>query len=98
MTTQDAGFWDKARRARDKLAAQFVDHPAVSLIDIGTVHAEGQRTDRLAIRIHLRDTWLLAHPQHTLNFPDQVDGILVAVLGGNYRLEDDGGGAGTTGA
>jgi hypothetical protein len=88
MTQQDADFWARARRAQDKLVAQFLDHPDVSLIDIGYAEEGEQRTDTLAIRIHVRDSWFNASPEKRVNFPDAVDDISVVVIRGDYGLQD----------
>lgn len=35
MASKNSELWQQARRARDTLVDRFIDHPAVSLIDIG---------------------------------------------------------------
>jgi hypothetical protein len=89
MSQLDSEFWHRARRARDKLAAQFLNHPDVTLIDIGYAYEEGQRTDQIALRIHVHERWMKAKPEERVTFPEQVDGIPVAVMLGEYRLDTD---------
>ena len=85
MSLANSEFWDKARRARDKLADQFLDHPEVSLIDIGyEVNAQGQKiSDHLVLRIHVR----LPSTGEMLNLPAEIDSIPIQVVVADYRLE-----------
>ena len=88
MPQRDAEFMNRARRARDKLVDQFLDHPEVSLIDIGHAPKEqGGKTDQLVLRIHVRESWTKARPKDRVAFPDQVDGIPVVVIPGDYQIE-----------
>jgi hypothetical protein len=89
MSQVDSEFWDRARRARDKLAAQFLDHPDVSLIDIGYAPERGEETEEVVLRIHVRERWVKAQPEERVAFPKQVDGIPVVVILGEYQLETD---------
>ena len=96
MVEEESEFWHRARAARDKLAAQFLYHPDVTLIDIGYAYQQGRRTDQIALRIHVREAWMKAKPEDRIAFPEEVDGIPVSVMRGAYRLdagepaEDDG--------
>ncbi len=87
MSQQDSEFWDKARRARDKLAAQFLDHPDVSLIDIGYPIEQGQVGKEVVLRIHVRERWMKAKPEERTAFPAEVEGIPVIVMFGDYKAE-----------
>jgi hypothetical protein len=81
MTDQpDAAWWERARRARDQLAAQYLSHPDVTLIDIGL--DPQHRSSMPVLRIHVRrtDTSLPASI-------DDVEGIPVRIIYGNYRLQ-----------
>jgi len=89
MSQEDSGFWNRARRARDKLADQFLDHPDVSLIDIGYAPERGEETEEIALRIHVRERWMKAKPEERVAFPKQVEGIPVVVMLGEYQLETD---------
>jgi hypothetical protein len=68
-----------AQEARDKLAARLLDHPAVSLIDIG-LEEDGEG---LVLRVHLR-----ADPATVPEIPAELDGIPVRVIRGEYYPED----------
>jgi hypothetical protein len=90
MSQKNSEFWNRARRVRDKLVEQFIDHPDVSLIDIGYAPAEqGEHTEEVVLRIHVREHWLKAKPEDRAAFPEQVDGIPVIVMPGDYRPETD---------
>jgi hypothetical protein len=70
-----------AQKVRDKLAAQFLDHPDVSLVDIGLHDEHGV----LAVRVHVRrDSASLPE------IPGEVDGVPVRVVAGNYYPESAG--------
>jgi len=85
MPKEDSEFWNKARRARDKLADQFLDHPDVSLIDIGydPDREGGGNAERIVLRVHVRRPLT----KEELDLPAQIDGIPVRVLVADYRLE-----------
>jgi hypothetical protein len=89
MSQADSESWIRARRARDKLADQFLDHPDVSLIDIGYALERDERTEEVVLRIHVRERWMKAKPEERVTFPKQVDGVPVVVMLGEYRLETD---------
>jgi hypothetical protein len=78
MAPQDSGFWAEARQARDKLAAQVLFHPNVSMVDIGE-DPDGVSTTPV-LRVHVRS---LDVPG--LDIPNDVDGIPVRVIRGDYR-------------
>ncbi len=72
--------WAKARQARNQLAAQVLDHPNVSLVDVGEERAGARLT--LVLRVHLRQE-SASGPE----IPNDVNGIPVRVLYGDYRPE-----------
>lgn len=83
MSSDDPQFWDKARRARDQLVAQFLSHPDVSLIDIGVDPEDQSPSPRIALCIHVRRP----DAAESLGLPDEIDGIPVRALTGDYRIE-----------
>ena len=89
MSKEISEFREKARRARDKLVKQFLNHPDVSLIDIGYSTDSNTKTEGVVLRIHVRERWLKALPEERVAFPDQVDSIPVVVIPGDYQLEND---------
>jgi hypothetical protein len=90
MSNQDAAFWARTRRARDKLAQQLLGHPAVSLIDIGYPIEQGQvQTNQIVLRVHVHASWAAARAEDRPIIPAQVDGIPVVVLPGDYQIETD---------
>jgi hypothetical protein len=86
MSEKNSEFWNRARRARDKLVDQFLDHPDVSLIDIGydPDREGGGNAERIVLRVHVR--WPLTM-EEAAGLPAQIDGISVRLLVGNYRPE-----------
>jgi len=86
MAPRDADFWTEARQAQDKLVQQFLDHPDVTLIDIGYVGEENNTSGQIALRIHVRERWFKAKPEERITFPEQVSGIPVVVIRGEYKV------------
>ena len=79
MSPADPAAWELARRARDKLLYQFMAHPEVILIDIGYNREYG----KIVLQVHLR-----RHiSTEIIGIPEEVDGIPVQVLVGDYDLE-----------
>jgi len=89
MSQEDPEFWTRARRARDKLVDQFLDHPDVTLVGIGNAPERGEETGEVVLRIHVRERWTKAKPEERVAFPEQVDGIPVVVVLGEYQLETE---------
>ena len=87
MSQQDSEFWTKARGAQEKLVNQFIHHPDVSLIDIGYPPESDEKNREVVLRIHVRERWLKARPEERVTFPEEVDGIRVVVMPGDYRLQ-----------
>ena len=87
MSQEDSEFWARARLARDKLVDQFLDHPDVSLIDIGYDPERDEETEGVVLRIHVRERWIKAKPEERVDFPEQLDVIPVIVMLGDYQLE-----------
>ena len=85
MAPRDSGFWTEARHAQEKLVQQFLDNPDVTLIDIGYVGEENTASEQIALRIHVRERWFKAKPEERIAFPDQVSGIPVVVIRGEYQ-------------
>ena len=75
------------RRVLDELSDRFLSHPAVSLIDVGHQPRPGQIGDEIVVRIHVRRQWLEARPEDRPAFPDQVAGIPVIEVIGDYSME-----------
>ena len=63
MSQEDSKFWIRARRARDILADQFLDHADVSLIDIGYAPEREEGPEEIVLRIHVRERWIKAKPE-----------------------------------
>ena len=78
MAPRESAFWAGARQARDKLAAQILSHPNVSMIDIGE-DPDGVISTPV-LRVHVRSSDVSG-----LDIPNDVDGIPVRVIRGDYR-------------
>ena len=90
MSYRNSEFWNRVYHARDKLADQYLDDPDVSLIDIGYAPAEeDESSEEIVLRIHVRQNWLKAKPGERAAFPEEIDGIPIIVMPGDYRLETD---------
>ena len=72
------------RKAQQELVQQYLSHPDVTMIDIGYLDEAGN-TEQIALRIHVRDRWFETEPQERIAFPEQVDGIPIAIMRGEYR-------------
>ncbi len=85
MSSEQTEFWNRARRARNKLADQFLSHAEVSLIDIGyDLEAEGKAESKeIVLRVHVRQP----ATKETLGLPAEIDNIPVRVIVADYRLE-----------
>jgi hypothetical protein len=81
MTIADETWWARARQARDQLAAQFLEHPNVSMIDIGVDPQDEHGTP--VLRVHLRRIDA-ARP----DIPSDVDGVQVHVIHGGYEIQN----------
>jgi hypothetical protein len=83
MSSDDPELWKKARQGRDQLAAQFLSHPDVSLIDIGLDPEDQTSSQRIVLRVHVRRP----DAAMSLGLPGEIDGVPVRVLEGDYHLE-----------
>ena len=71
------------KQARDKLAAQFINHPVVSLIDIGYNQESSPQSASIVLRVHIRRSTT----KSALGIPDEIDGIPVCLVIGDYHPE-----------
>lgn len=78
----DEAWWERARGALARLAEQQLGHPAVALVDIG-IDPEGLSALPV-LRVHVRPG------REPPAIPEEIDGILVRVTEGDYRLEGAG--------
>jgi hypothetical protein len=77
----------RLERARDKLVAQYIYHPDVTLIDIGYPLANDKVGKELVLRIHVRDRWVNSPPDQRTELPEELEGIPIIIMSGEYRLE-----------
>jgi hypothetical protein len=83
MVQDNAELMARMKQARDKLAAQFINHPDVSLIDIGADPESSAQSASVALRVHVRRS----STKSALGIPDEIDGVPVRVVIGDYHLE-----------
>ena len=86
MSRNESEFWTRARRARDRLVAQFIAHHDVNLIDIGLAPDSDEETEEIVLRIHVGEGWMRADPDERVAFPDKVADIPVIVIFGEYTV------------
>lgn len=79
MNTTDAGWWTRARQARDQLVALLSDNSMVSLVDIGQDPLGASQQP--VLRVHVRGD------ASNLEIPPMINEIPVRVLRGDYRLQ-----------
>lgn len=84
----DSEIWAQAREVRDRLVAQFLQHPDVTHIDLGQVTEDDVTT--VAVRIHVKPCWFQTPPEARVAFPTRVNNIPVVVIAGDYQLERNG--------
>ncbi|MCI0388267.1 MAG: hypothetical protein MOB07_05825 [Acidobacteria bacterium] len=83
MSQESPEFWARAKRARDKLANRFENHPQVSLIDLGYDPENGESAGQVVLRVHVRQPI----DRQALGLGDEIDGIPVLVVVGDYQAE-----------
>jgi hypothetical protein len=83
MSPREPEFWAKAIQALDQLANQFLSRPEVTLIDLGKEGEKGQPAEALVLRVHVRQPV----NKQGLGLPDEVNGLPVRVVVGEYRLQ-----------
>ena len=83
MFQPDSEFWAKARRARDQLIEQLFNRPEVTLIDIGFEGEKNKLAEQLVLRVHVRQ----AVDKQALGLPDEINGLPVRLVVGEYRLQ-----------
>lgn len=85
MPQSDAAYWDSARRARDKLVNEYLQHPDVNLIDMGYPPESGGENQAVVLRIHVVEHWFRLPAEKRVAFPAEVDGFRVVVVPGTYK-------------
>lgn len=89
MSQQDPEFWNKVRRAHDKLVKKYLDHPDVTLIDMGSPPEQATVSEEIVLRVHVRTRWAQTDPRERTQFPSEIDGIPVVVIPGDYDFSDN---------
>jgi hypothetical protein len=72
----------RIREALDKLVERYIHHPDVSLIDMG-FDPDPAGGEQVVLRVHLRGS----SGEDALDLPQEVDGIPVRRVSGDYRPE-----------
>ena len=90
MSHPRSELWARARHVRDKMVAQFIDHPDVSLIGIGYAERSSAEPREIVVKIHVHDRWMKAKPEERVAFPEYVEGIRIIVVPGTFRFGIDG--------
>jgi hypothetical protein len=72
----------RVRQALDKLVERYIHHPNVSLIDMG-FDPDPAGSEQVVLRVHVRGL----NAEEALDLPQEVDGIPVRRVSGDYRPE-----------
>jgi hypothetical protein len=88
MSTKPAN--SEIQRALEQLVAQFIHHPAVTLIDAGYAQGTDPANRQVVLRIHVSDRDLTCDPAKPSPFPTSVGQLPVVVIPGNFRPEAGG--------
>jgi hypothetical protein len=80
MNTPDQAWWARAQHARASLENRIIAHPDVSMIDIGLDPKGISKTPVLRVHISRGDG-------STLKLPEELDGIPIRVIFGDYELQ-----------
>lgn len=73
---------EEIRRIKAEIEPELLIRPEVVGVDIGHQHVEGQKIDRLAIRIYVKHQRDGSEPP----FPNQIQGVPVEVIERNITL------------
>jgi hypothetical protein len=74
--------FQRVREALDKLVERYIHHPGVSLIDMG-FDPDPAGGEQVVLRVHVRGS----NTEDALDLPQEVDGIPVRRVSGDYRPE-----------
>lgn len=85
MKEKDTATWERARKARDKLASRVISNPGVVQVAIGYDANSGDPVDAASIVIRVEVKSLEA--LKALNLPEEIDGFPVRMEVVGYRPE-----------
>jgi len=83
MSQPDATIEARARQAHEKLVKQVTAHPEVTLVDIGYDLENRTSPKQIVLRVHVRRPIT----KSALSLPDDIDGIPVVLITGDYPEE-----------
>lgn len=83
MSQPDATIEARARQAHEKLVRQVIDHPEVTLVDIGYDLENRASPKQIVLRVHVRRPTT----KSSLGLPDDIDGVPVVLIIGDYQEE-----------
>jgi hypothetical protein len=75
--------WDRVRRVRDLVAQQLLEHPLVSLVDIGLNPEKSDDPYALVVRVHLKNLPGVPPPE----IPAMIQDVPVRLINADYKLE-----------
>lgn len=80
--------WERAQLARSKLEHSVLDHPAVTMIDMGYLAGKStEGSEEIVLRIHIGKQWFENLVNKSLPFPTEIDGFRVILVSGDYEIE-----------
>jgi peptidoglycan hydrolase-like protein with peptidoglycan-binding domain len=76
------------QQAYEKAFKAYVGRENVTGIDIGYRYTDGQKTDDIVVRIHVREKISESNLETAEIFPSEIDGVPVDVIQAIYRSQD----------
>ena len=80
----------KVQKAFEKALKTYGHRPDVTGVDIGYKYNDGERTDEITVRIHVREKIPLSLLQAAEVLPTEIDGVPIDVIQGNYAPSANG--------
>jgi hypothetical protein len=74
---------DDIRRVKERVELDWLNRPGVTGVDIGWKIVDGEKTDQLAIRVHVEEKKDVPEDQM---IPDEIDGIPTDVIQHKFVL------------
>lgn len=70
----------------DEVLARYAHRDNVTGIDVGYKYKDGERTDTLSIRLHVKEKIPKSALEAAVLFPDEIKGFPIDVIQGNYKV------------
>lgn len=87
MTTFSEEAMSHAENVLQQVHDDWLRRPGVTAVDLGFKWTDGQMTDQLAIRVHVREKRPLTELSEEERFPKEIEGIPIDVIEAEYGLQ-----------